>query len=70
MQKLSIDIETKILSDMDERIHEITQMMVEKPDLIRVVDNVDRNVSSNTAYAYRILYTYAHAFHLRQRVNM
>jgi hypothetical protein len=48
MQSLSVDIETKILNDLDERIHGITQMGVEKPDLIRVIYNVDRNVSSDT----------------------
>jgi hypothetical protein len=42
MQTLSVDIETKILNDLDERIHGITQMGVEKPDLIRVIYNVDR----------------------------
>jgi hypothetical protein len=67
MQALSVDIETKILNDMDERMHRITQMGVERPELIKVVYNVDRPVSSDTAYAYHILYTYAHIFHMRQR---
>jgi hypothetical protein len=40
MQALSVDIETKILNDMDERIHGLTQMGVERPELIRVVNNV------------------------------
>jgi len=31
MQKLSIDIETKILNDMDERLHELTRIGVERP---------------------------------------
>jgi hypothetical protein len=35
MQALSVDIETKILNDMDERIHGLTQMAVERPELIR-----------------------------------
>ncbi len=29
MQKLSIDIETKVLSDLNEKIHGLTQMAVE-----------------------------------------
>jgi hypothetical protein len=36
MQKLSMDIETKILNDMDERLHELTRIGVERPELIRV----------------------------------
>jgi hypothetical protein len=40
MQALSVDIETKILNDLDERIHGITQMGVERPELIKVVSNI------------------------------
>ncbi|MGB6673785.1 MAG: hypothetical protein WBE34_15250 [Candidatus Nitrosopolaris sp.] len=29
MQKLSVDIETKVLSDLDEKIHGLTQLAVE-----------------------------------------
>jgi hypothetical protein len=36
MQTLSADIETKILNDMDERMGEITQIGVERPELIKV----------------------------------
>src|ERR687884_839018 len=67
MQALSVDIETKILNDMDERIHGLTQMAVERPELIRVVNNVERDLSSNVAYSYHILYTFAHAYHMHQR---
>src|ERR671939_1580704 len=54
MQALSMDIETKILNDMDERIHGLTQMAVERPELIRVVNNVERDLSSDVAYSYHI----------------
>ena len=67
MQALSMDIETKILNDMDERIHGLTQMAVERPELIRVVNNVERDLSSDVAYSYHILYTFAHVYHMRQR---
>jgi hypothetical protein len=67
MQALSADIETKILNDMDERIHDLTRMGVERPELIRVVNNVKRDLSSDVAYSYHILYTFAHAYHMYQR---
>jgi len=67
MQTVSADIETKILNDMDERIHDLTKMGVERPELIRVVNNVERDLSSEVAYSYHILYTFAHAYHMRQR---
>src|SRR5215203_3470565 len=54
MQTLSADIETKILNDMDERMREITQIAA--------------NYSSpEVSYAYYILYTFAHVFHMWQR---
>jgi hypothetical protein len=37
MQSLSVDIETKILNDLDERTHEITHTGIERPELIKVV---------------------------------
>jgi hypothetical protein len=40
MQTLSVDIETKVLNDLDERMHEITRMGIERPELIRVVSKV------------------------------
>jgi hypothetical protein len=36
MQKLSIDIETKILNDMDERLHDLTRIGVERPEFLRI----------------------------------
>jgi hypothetical protein len=41
IQSLSVDIETKVLSDLDEKIHGLTQIAVEKPELIRIVSNVE-----------------------------
>jgi hypothetical protein len=52
---------------LDEKIHEFSHMAVERPELIRVVNNVERDLSPDVAYAYHILYTFAHVFHMRQR---
>jgi hypothetical protein len=52
---------------MDERIHEITRMGVEKPELIKVVNNIEGYQSADVAYAYHILYTFSHIYHMRQR---
>ena len=67
MGALSVDIETKILSDLDLRIREITRMMIERPELIKVVNKVESDWSSEVAYAYHILFTFAHVLHMRQR---
>ena len=33
MEALSVDIETKVLSDLDLRLREITRMMINRPEL-------------------------------------
>ena len=63
MQKLSIDIETKVLSDLDEKMHVLTQMAVEKPQLIRMVSNVESDLTEEIAFTYHLL----HAYHMYQR---
>src|ERR671930_2441847 len=67
MQKLSIDIETKVLSDLDEKIHNLTQMAVEKPQLIRIISNVESDLTEEIAFTYHLLHTFAHVYHLHQR---
>jgi hypothetical protein len=67
MQSLSVDIETKILSDLDERMHEIARVGIERPELIKVVSKAELHWSSEVAYAYHIMFTFAHVFHMRKR---
>jgi hypothetical protein len=65
-QSLSVDIETKVLNDLAQRMHALHQILIESPQLIKVVSKVDAN-SPEVAYAYDILFTFAHVFHMRQR---
>ena len=41
MQKISVDIETKVRSDLDAKINDLTRMTVEKPQLMEGVSNVE-----------------------------
>jgi hypothetical protein len=38
MRNVSIDIETKVLNDLDEKIHAMGEMMVHKPELIKLIN--------------------------------
>jgi hypothetical protein len=67
MQKLSVDIETKVLSDLDEKIHDLTKIAVEKPQLIKIVSDADSDLSEEIAFTYHLLHTFAHVYHMRQR---
>ena len=42
----------------------LTQIVIERPELIRVVNNVEQDLSLEVAYGYNILYTFAHAYHM------
>jgi hypothetical protein len=67
MQKLSVDIESKVLSDMDEKINDLTRMTVERPHLMKVVSKVDSEQTEEMAFAYHLLQTFAHVYHMYQR---
>ena len=65
-QSLSVDIETKVLNDLAERMHAQVEILIGGPQLTKVLSKVDEE-SPELAYAYDILFTFAHAFHMRQR---
>ncbi len=67
MAALSVDIETKVLSDLDLRLHEITHLMIDRPELTKVVSKDESDWSSDVAYPYHILFTFAHVLHMRER---
>ena len=67
MRNVSTDIETKVLNDLDEKIHAMGEMMVHRPDLIKLLNKKQTNQSPELVCAYYILYMCSHAFHMRQR---
>jgi hypothetical protein len=67
MQKLSVDIETKVLSDLDDKITELTRLTIEKPQLMTIVSNVKSYQTEEIAFTYHLLQTFAHAYHMHQR---
>jgi hypothetical protein len=67
MQKLSVDIETKVLSDLDEKITGLSQLLVEKPQLMKIISNADSYQTEEMAFTYHLLQTFAHAYHMHQR---
>jgi hypothetical protein len=40
---------------------------IERPELIRVVSKIESDWSSEVAFAYHILFTFAQVFHMRKR---
>jgi hypothetical protein len=54
-QSLSIDIETKVLNDLTERLDSIIHVGIERPELVKVISKVESNWSSEVVYAYDIM---------------
>jgi hypothetical protein len=67
MQKISVDIKTKVPSDLDEKINDLTRMTIEKPQLMRAVSNVETYHTEEMAFAHHLLFTFAHAYQMNQR---
>jgi hypothetical protein len=57
MRNLSVDIETKVLNDLDEKIHEMGQMMVHRPELVKLLTKKHQsNQTPNTRARICILH--------------
>ena len=37
---LSVDVETKVLNDLDEKVHRLNEIMIEHPELGKVMTNL------------------------------
>ena len=48
-------------------MHGLTQMAVEKPQLIRMVSNVESDLTEEVAFTNHLSHTFAHAYHIYQR---
>jgi hypothetical protein len=68
IQKLSIDVESKVLNDLDEKIHRMGEMIIERPELGKVITNIQTDRwSVELPFAFYVLYICSHAYSMRQR---
>lgn len=51
---LSVDVETKILNDLDEKVHRLNAIMIEHPELGKVMTNLPE-LSLETTYSFDVL---------------
>ena len=66
IRELSVDIETKVLSDLDEKVHRLEEHLLERPELARVINNV-RSLSPDRVYAFDVLNVFSHAYDMHER---
>ena len=66
MQALSVDVETKVLNDLDEKVRKMAEIIIEKPSMQKVLYKLE-TPSEELAFAYYILFICSHAYAMRQR---
>ena len=66
MQSLSVDVQTKVLNDLDEKVRKMAEIIIEKPSMQKVMYKLE-NPSEEIAFAYYILFICSHAYSMRQR---
>jgi hypothetical protein len=67
MQRLTVDIETKVLNDLDEKMQTLTEMTVDRPELIKILNKDESDWTPEMEYVYHVFYSFAHVYHMRQR---
>src|SRR5919206_3716321 len=66
MQSLSVDLQTKVLNDLDEKVHKMAEIIIEKPSMQKVIYKLEKP-SEELAFAYYILFICSHAYSMRKR---
>jgi hypothetical protein len=66
MQSLSVDVQTKVLNDLDEKVRKMAEIIIEKPSIQKVIYKLEKP-SDELAFAYYILFICSHAYAMRQR---
>jgi hypothetical protein len=66
MQSLSVDVQTKVLNDLDEKVRKMAEIIIEKPSMQKVIYKLEKP-SEELAFAYYILFICSHAYAMRQR---
>jgi hypothetical protein len=65
-QGFTLDMETKVLNDLDEKVRKMAEIIIEKPSLQKVLYKLDKP-SEELAFAFYILFISSHAYSMRQR---
>jgi hypothetical protein len=66
MQRLTVDVKTKVLNDLDEKVRKMAEIIIEKPSMQKVIYRLEKP-AEELAFAYYILFICSHAYAMRQR---
>jgi hypothetical protein len=66
IQSLSIDQQTRVLNDLNEKYHNMAELAMEDPSIQKVIDN-EGKPSRELAFSFYVLWICSHAYAMRQR---
>ncbi len=66
LHSLSIDQQTRVLNDLDEKIHKMAELVIERPTIQKVIDNQEKP-SEELAFSFYVLWVCAPAYAMHQR---
>jgi hypothetical protein len=66
IQSLTIDQQTRVLNDLNEKYHKIAELTMEDPSIQKVIDN-EGKPSRELAFSFYIIWICSHAYAMRQR---
>ena len=66
MQSLSVDVQTKVLNDLDEKVRKMAEIIIEKPTMQKVIYKLEKP-SEELAFVYYILFICSHVYSMRER---
>jgi hypothetical protein len=66
IQSMSIDQQTNVLNDLDEKVRKMAEIIIEKPSMQKVIYKLEKP-SEEIAFVYYILWICSHAYAMRER---
>ncbi len=68
VRALSVDLESRVLSDINDQFHNLAEAFVRSPELVRIVYQVPGSAETpETPLSYYMMFFYAHIYRMRQR---
>jgi hypothetical protein len=67
MQKISMDIESKILNDLDDKMHNLSELSITRPELAEIFNREAGAQSPKEACAMYALNVFSYAFRMHNR---
>src|SRR5438093_11139313 len=69
IEALATDTEARVVNDLDEKLHRMGEIFMEKPEFVRILndDAAVSNFGAEVAFAFYVMFFCSHAYHMRQR---